>query len=70
MNEQACLQCGKPIKNPVFAVYANGSKGDTEEEVAGFLCEDCGKKNKYKSMKKENPFQKLEALKALLGNQE
>lgn len=64
---QSCLQCSQPIPNGVYAVYGNkGGKGAEEEEVLGFLCEECAKRNKYKSIKKENPFQKLEALKALL----
>lgn len=66
--EQDCLQCGNSIQNTVYAVYAvyaNHKKGE-EEVVAGFLCEGCAKKNKYKPIKKENPFQKLERLKAML----
>lgn len=64
MLQQVCLQCGKSIQNTVYAVYANDKKG--EEEVAGFLCDNCAKKNKYKPIKKKNPFQKLEGLKEFL----
>ncbi len=68
MLQQDCLQCGKSIQNTVYAVYANHKKGE-EEVVAGFLCDDCAKKNKYKPIKKQNPFQKLEGLKALFKEQ-
>jgi hypothetical protein len=60
-----CLQCGKPIQNTVYAVYFSNKKGETDE-IAGFLCDQCAKKNKYKPVKKQNSWEKLEQLKALL----
>lgn len=61
---ERCVACGAEVAEPIYAVYDSGSSGKKgeEEDVAGFLCESCGRKHKMKPIRQKNPFTKLAGL--------
>lgn len=62
--QERCMACGTLVAECVYAVYAGkstGKKGE-DEDVAGFLCEPCGRKHKMKPIRPKNPFAKLAGL--------
>jgi uncharacterized protein with PIN domain len=69
--QELCLECNKPLDEKVYAVYrGNLGEKESEEEVAGFLCEKCRTKKKIKPIHNRREWDKLEKLKQLLNQED